>query len=161
MLVELAAKWLHSQRCAVVITEMASSESETPDAIGWRSGSSILIECKASVSDFRADAKKSFRRYPEWGMGCERYFCALAGTLTPEMIPEKWGLLLWNGKRMTVARKPEAQRGEHGARAEIRLLLSAMRRIGAAAPAGISARCYTMETKNRATIGVSDDDQAE
>jgi len=75
-LVEIARNWLWNAKkgpegtgwkhvpCKVVLTELVSG-MEIPDAIGWHSGRSILIECKTSVSDFKADAKKLFRYAPE------------------------------------------------------------------------------------------------
>lgn len=153
LLIEQASKWLQRKGCSVVITDMTHAGPETADAIGWRGKQSIVIECKASVSDFRADSKKCFRRHPEIGMGCLRYFCAMRGLLPPEKMPNKWGLLEWDGRKMMETKKPE-QHPENGAREEISLLLSALRRIGSAAPKGFSVKCYTMESKNRATLGV-------
>ena len=154
LLIEQSAKWLQRRGCSIVITDMAHQGSETPDAIGWygRAGS-IVIECKASLSDFRADAQKSFRRDPARGMGCLRYFCAEKGLLKLEQLPPKWGLLEWDGKKLREAKKAEYHR-ENAAREEISLMMSALRRVAHAAPAGISVRCYTMQSKQRATLGV-------
>ena len=44
--------------CGVVLTDMTSSSSETPDAIGWHNRGSVLIECKVTRSDFKADQRK-------------------------------------------------------------------------------------------------------
>lgn len=153
LLIEHASKWLQRKGCAVVITDMTHGGPETADAIGWRGKQSTVIECKASVADYRADSKKSFRRMPESGMGCLRYFCAMRGMLNPDKLPPKWGLLEWDGKKMRETKKPEHNR-ENGAREEISLLLSALRRIAGDAPKGFSVKCYTMESKNRATLGV-------
>lgn len=153
LLIEQAAKWLQRKPCAVVITDMAHGGAETADAIGWRGKQSIVIECKASLSDFRADSHKSFRRRPETGMGCLRYFCVMRGLISPDKLPPKWGLLEWDGKRMRETKKAAPHR-DNAAREEISLLLSALRRIGSNAPKGYSVKCYTMESKNRATLGV-------
>lgn len=154
LLIEQAAKWLERKGCSIVITDMAHQGPETPDAIGWygRAGS-ILIECKASLADFRADAHKCFRRDPERGMGCQRYFCALRGLLSPDKLPPKWGLLEFDGKKLRETKKAEHHR-ENDPREEISLLMSAMRRIGHQAPKGISVKCYSMESKQRATLGI-------
>jgi hypothetical protein len=152
VLIDEAARWLR-RKCALVITDMAHI-GETADAIGWRGTYSILIECKASVSDFKADARKYFRRYPENGMGCTRYFCTMRGLLNPERLPEKWGLLEWDGKKMRETRKPEIHPGNNP-RAEISVLISALRRIGANATKGVSVRCYTYHTLDRATLSVA------
>ncbi len=37
---------------------------------------------------------------------------------------------------------------------EIDILLSCLRRIGHTAPKGVSIRCYTIESKNTATLGL-------
>ena len=55
--------------CSVIISEMVSMSSEQPDVIGFNNSQSILIECKTSRSDFRADKKKHFRIKPDIGMG--------------------------------------------------------------------------------------------
>jgi len=153
LLIDQAAKWLRRQGCAIVITDMAHQGPEIPDAIGWRGRFAILVECKASLADFRADAKKPFRQEPSRGLGTHRYYCAPRGLLRTDILPPQWGLLEWDGRSMWVSRKAEIQRHEEGAREEIQLLISAMRRIAGDAPKGISVKCYTFETKNRATLG--------
>lgn len=150
-LVELAAAWLR-KRCAVVITELVTTR-ETPDAIGWNGLLSILVECKASYADFKADGSKIFRRVPELGMGMKRYMLAPAGVIPEEEIPAEWGLLEWDGKRVRMRKESGAHEGN--TKAEIGLLLSAVRRIGATAPKGVSVRFYTYETKNTATLGMA------
>lgn len=153
-LVIAGAAWLQKKKFPLIITEMAHSGAETPDAIGWRGGHSTLIECKVSRADFLADQKKSFRRRPEDGMGCTRYFCTLRSLIRTEELPDGWGLLEWDGQRL-LERVKAAHRCKRGnAREEVRLLLSAIRRIGHQAPKGVSVRCYDYETKNRATIGL-------
>lgn len=152
LLIEEAAKWLR-KKCSVIITDMATSNSETADAIGWQGWASTLIECKASRSDFLADAKKQFRQMPENGMGLYRYYCALRGVIKLEELPEKWGLLEWDGKKLRCLKTAEHFL-EYNLRNELALMNSALRRVGAVCPAGVSVKCYTFETKNRATLGV-------
>lgn len=155
LLIEHAAKWLQKKGCAVVITDMSHGGAETADAIGWRGRFSILVECKASRADFLADARKSFRRFPPQGMGAKRYFCTMRGLLKPEELPSGWGLLEWDGRKLRIAKEADHQSHEPGAREEISLLLSAMRRLAGEKPAGVSVRCYTFESKNRATLGLA------
>ncbi len=152
MLVEAAAAWLRS-RCSVVITEMSHLESETPDAIGWRSRESILIECKASRADYLADRWKPFRRDPERGMGHTRYYCAPAGMLKPEELPEGWGLLELRAGRLRVAKQPAKKGLRANQGAEITLLLSALRRIGQT----VSPRAFTADCQPRAMPGTADE----
>lgn len=156
-LITLAAKWLEKKGCALVITDMTHGGPETPDAIGFHPFKSTLIECKASRSDFLADAKKAFRVMPERGMGSYRYYCAPKGMLKPDELPANWGLLECEDKAIRETKKPERFH-EWGKDQELCLMLSAMRRIGHNAPKGYSVKCYTLETKNRATIGISADE---
>lgn len=75
-LVECARTWLLSAKgCNPVFTEKGSSKSgEIPDAIGWTGQESIIVECKASECDLRADVKKIFRPNSHMGMGDLRYY---------------------------------------------------------------------------------------
>lgn len=153
-LIAQAARWLEKKGHVVVITDMTHGGGETADAIGWHGHRSTLIEVKVSRPDFFADAQKCFRRMPDRGMGGVRYYCTPRGLLAPDEVPPKWGLLEWDGKRLVTVLKPEtfAPRGYH---IEIGLLVSALRRVAKDAPAGVSVKCYTYETKNRATLGVA------
>lgn len=151
-LVAEAARWL-CNRCAVVLTELVTS-GEVPDAIGWRSGLSILVECKTSRADFMADSKKPFRQHPAMGIGHYRYFLAPDGLIAVEELPPRWGLLeLVEGRGVRVSRKPELF-DEVNTSHEIDILLSTLRRIGHSAPAGVSIKCYTIQTGNTATLHV-------
>jgi len=112
-LVERAAKWLrNSQRCRVVATELHAGDTlEIPDAIGWKyDGTSILVECKVSVSDFKHDKYKEARKAAaELGVGKIRvYFVSkeVAKYLQPKDIPEGWGLYVVGAKQ--VRKKVEA-----------------------------------------------------
>lgn len=70
-----------------------TKHGEQPDAIGFRSGTSLLIECKTSRSDFLADKKKRFRKDPSKGMGDWRFMLTPKGLVTVEELPAGWGLL--------------------------------------------------------------------
>lgn len=95
-LVAVAAAQLKRWRCLPICTEMVTNNiyGEIPDAIGWTSRASILIECKASRSDFLADLKKVFRvDLPEGGMGDFRFYFTNPGVVTSETdIPPGWGV---------------------------------------------------------------------
>ncbi|HEU4340032.1 MAG TPA: hypothetical protein VFU31_00530 [Candidatus Binatia bacterium] len=152
-LVELAAKWLRKKKHTVVITELATI-GENPDAIGWRGSHSTLIECKTSRADFFADKDKAFRRESWMGMGCHRYFLTMPGVIRLTEIPVKWGLLEVTGRGVRMVHE-SAYFSETNHRQEISILLSTLRRIGKNAPKGTSIRHYTIETKNRATVGTA------
>lgn len=120
-LVQRAVRWLSgTRRCNPVYAGNASC-SEIPDAIGWSScwkwKGSTVIECKASLSDFRADAKKWMGcRDSRWGstyklktlrwtdeqaaqagyevitlprMGDFRFFLCPEGLVSPAMVEEQ------------------------------------------------------------------------
>ncbi len=87
----IAEKWL-LKHCGFAFRELATC-GEIPDAIGFRSDSSIMIECKATRSDFLADKKKYFRRRPQHGVGKFRFFMCPKDLIKKEELPEKWGLL--------------------------------------------------------------------
>ena len=89
-----AESWLNKINCKVVIRDpFRCSTREQPDAIGWRDGVSILIECKASRADFLSDKNKPFRSDPESGMGDWRFYLCPKDVIRPEDLPPGWGLL--------------------------------------------------------------------
>jgi len=139
-LVRIANRWLISYRkCGAVITELVTLGIETPDAIGFRDGTSILIECKISRADFLADAKKIFSRYPMMGMGTYRFYLCPAGIINVQDLPEKWGLIWVTDKGKTrVQTGPKGnvwsiqqnyRFDEKNHEAEQILLVSALRRL--------------------------------
>jgi hypothetical protein len=131
---------------------MVTAGPETPDAIGFKSFESILIEVKVSRGDFLRDAKKRHRQDGE-GMGDLRYYMAPAGMIKSEEVPAGWGLLeVIEGR---VRERLEAPRRKARKDHEVALLVSALRRIGQAPPPGISVKCYTIETERRATISIA------
>lgn len=138
-LVQVAVKWLVKKGCGVVFDDAmrtAVVTGEQPDAIGWRDGLCILVECKASRADFLADAGKPFRSRPEEGLGDWRFYLAPPDVISPEDLPEGWGLLHCPAPRRIIevtgvpgncdwhrGRKFESNRD-----AEVQLMYSALRR---------------------------------
>jgi len=93
-LVARAERWLRgTMRCRVVLAEFAFLGPEIPDAIGWTSRYSYLVECKATRADFFHDAKKRVRQFPEYGMGDYRVFMTPPGLVTIDEVPAGWGLV--------------------------------------------------------------------
>jgi hypothetical protein len=94
-LVDVAYQWLRDYRSCLLFTKEfgAGTMHEIPDAIGFKMNNSILVECKISRSDFKADEKKVVRRYDQWAMGQERWFLVPKGLVTANEIPADWGLL--------------------------------------------------------------------
>jgi hypothetical protein len=71
-----------------------TSTGEQPDALGFRSGTSCLIEVKVSRADFLSDRKKKFRKNPELGVGNWRFYLTPPGVIEIDDLPEGWGLLV-------------------------------------------------------------------
>ena len=80
---------------------------EMPDAWATNGSTSTVIEVKTSVADFRNDRKKYCRSQQAekagHTLGNYRYYLCpeeIAETLKAE-LPDKWGLLTWNGKKVS------------------------------------------------------------
>jgi len=95
-----AERWLRQSGCGVTAIDLATAAGEQPDVIGWRYGLTALCEVKISRGDFLADRKKPWRARPELGMGDWRFYVAPSGLLRAEDMPEGWGLLEFDGKRL-------------------------------------------------------------
>ena len=130
-LVRRAVRWLFGTKgCAVVVAERATCWSgEIPDALGWTSDTtSILVECKASIDDFHADRQKPWRRIPEIGVGCYRWYLSNPGIIDParHTLPQFWGLLVAKRKTISVVR-PAVRHLKCHYKREMRLLMYAPR----------------------------------
>lgn len=130
-LVDLAVRWLRRYRCGVVLSEQACVSGEMPDAIGWkRTCHSVLVECKVSRPDFLADREKPFRRKPELGVGCERYYLVPRKLIYIDELPTGWGLLEVHGRELELVKAAAKNlRGEKGFGYEMNLLLASLRRV--------------------------------
>jgi hypothetical protein len=128
VLVARAARWLTStRRCCPVLTELNTRAWEIPDAIGWHGDSSILVECKVSRADLLANAEKPHMR-GERGMGNERFFLTPPSLVQDgESLPEGWGLLEYDGLRVSVRRPAVRRASDDGS--EISMLCSCLRRV--------------------------------
>ena len=129
-LVRRMANWLkYTKRMTVVISELSTQSGETPDVIGWVGSlaGSVLIECKISKSDFRADSKKWFRRHEEYGIGDQRYIAAPKGLLQINEIPDGWGFLEAGNRSIREIRPAESKQANK--RSECVILMSALRRL--------------------------------
>lgn len=101
-LVAIAARWLRNTKgCGVVLTEHSAGR-EFPDAMGWKTGFSQLVECKVSRADFFADRRKPTRAHPDVRPAWHCWYLTPAHLVTQFEIPDGWGLLWWTGKRVTV-----------------------------------------------------------
>src|SRR5262249_50636108 len=130
-LIKLAERWLRHYGCHIVLTEQTASSGEVPDVIGWKKKSrSVVLECKATRSDFFVDRNKAVRCRAETSMGTERYFFVPKGLVRREELPEGWGLLEVSpsGVVMTLA-SSSRKRNVPGVLAEMELLLASLRRV--------------------------------
>lgn len=141
-LVKHAELWLlKSKGCAFALTELVTYAGETPDAIGWKGNHTLLVECKASRSDFLSDKKKRFRRDPAQGMGAFRFFMCPHGLIEPHELPDKWGLVwVWSNGNKKQIKGPKGNTfsgpgiedyyfSERAFRNETLMLVSALRRL--------------------------------
>ncbi len=124
-LVSLGIRWL-KRRCSIVFFEFATTGNESPDIIGWGSGFSTLVECKASKADFLRDAKKLTRKHPYLGMGQHRYYLCPWGLIETQELPKGWGLLWVRNNRVSI--KWVSDYHEINQTGEIRFLVSMLRR---------------------------------
>jgi len=123
----MGVRWLGRQ-CSIVLYEFAAAAEESPDVIGWASGTgSVLIECKLSRADFLRDAKKSVRKNPRDGMGQRRYYLCPADVIQVKDLPPKWGLL-WAGRGGVIIKREARGHPERNLLAEVRFLSSMLRR---------------------------------
>jgi Holliday junction resolvase len=165
-LVELGRNWLirpfyttapyGHYGCSVVLTELSAATygAEIPDVLGFCPNKSVLIECKASLADFRADQKKPFRIVGENALGLLRWYLAPRGLIPIEEIPGKWGLLeVLQGRSIIATKKAEPQ--SRGYESEMACLLSLLRRLNISTDDHVAIKRYSIKSRiNRATFFV-------
>lgn len=117
-LVDIGAVWLHKKasniyyRCQFVCKEFnAQGTNEIPDIFGLRPNNNVLIEVKVSRSDFLHDFKKDGRNDEKLQLGNYRFYLVPKNLVKPDEIPNKWGLLEFDGKDIEMAKKPEKVEG--------------------------------------------------
>ena len=142
--------------CPIIISELVAytPSNEIPDVLGWSGPTSILIECKTSLSDFKADLKKSFRRdyYDDvvgYAIGNQRWYMAEKGIIPVELVPEKWGLLEIYNRKIYIT-KPSQDFNSHKP-SEVMILISLLRRLDIKSE-NVSIKTYYKDTKNNATV---------
>lgn len=124
-----AVRWLtRTRKCSVVLSELTSAAFETPDAIGWKSGISCLVECKTSRSDFLANARKPCI-LGERAVGEFRYFLCIPELITLSDLTDSNYGLLWLKEDGRIRLIKEAVFCGTNHHAEILMLTSALRRV--------------------------------
>lgn len=142
-LVTLAAKWMRSRRYPIVLEDVRTlATTEQPDVIGWKIGGrergrSCLVECKASLEDYRRDAQKPFRRVSERGMGILRWYAtttSYANVVAEDIVhrgPEvgRWGVVAFDARKRPTIILNAQPFAMHNVSEENCLLLTAIRRV--------------------------------
>ena len=136
--VSRSEKWLKNTiRCRVILCEFCANTAwyETPDAIGWIAGKTILVECKTSRADFFADQKKPFRNQSKLpkSLGNWRFYVTAPGLIGTHEIPDNWGLYEVRGRSVIHAGGVEYSNAgkapfESDERGEVAMLVSALSR---------------------------------
>lgn len=129
-----ASKYLKNQgiqpfhRCSYVVCELERL-GECPDAFGFGSCTTQLIEVKVSRSDFLSDKNKFWRKFPEFGLGKYRSYLCPEGVINESDLPENWGLLWVDDKgKIIKVKQAEPQKNNH--EQELMLITSILRREG-------------------------------
>jgi hypothetical protein len=127
---KLAVRWLTtSKKCTVVLSEIVSHATQIPDAIGWQTERSTLVECKVSRSDFFRDKEKCHQRVNATP-GMKRFYLTPPGLLHIEDLPDGWGLLEARENYVKMIRDSECFAMTNRAMSdEIAMLVSALRRV--------------------------------
>lgn len=133
-LVRVAERWLrNTKRCGVVLTEHVGGH-EVPDAMGWKGGTSYLVECKVSRADFFADRRKTSRYQPQFRPAVHCWYLVPFGLVTADELLPGWGLLEYDGQRVRVrvdAPQTADDRESHLLRSEVYRLYCEVRRYQA------------------------------
>ncbi|AET95362.1 hypothetical protein BYI23_E002010 (plasmid) [Burkholderia sp. YI23] len=106
-LVRLGASWVRRQGFGVVATEISVTGCrEQPDVIAFRQQCSVIIEAKASRTDFLADSRKPERNHERTGLGVYRFYICPPNVIAIADLPDGWGLLHVDGKKVTEVVRP-------------------------------------------------------
>lgn len=145
-LVLRACRWLEkTERCTRVFAEVQTLNlSEFPDAIGYNTrGETVVVEAKASVSDFKRDASKEWkRRAKAWesappgeasssqpiGMGAWRYYIMPREMVPLDAIPECHGVLWVSDKGKVFRMRKAPHRPLRDVNSEISILCTMLQR---------------------------------
>lgn len=85
--------------------ELVCYGTELADVYATNRCTSTVIEVKTTHSDFINDKKKYARSEQaekcKQQLGNYRYYLCPEGVIKPDELPEGWGLLTWNGKKIS------------------------------------------------------------
>lgn len=116
-----------------VAVELCTWDCENTDVWGLGNfNDSAVIEVKVSHSDFLADKKKFCRSDQaeklKYQAGRVRWYLCPEGVIKKEELPEKWGLLYWDGKKVYPVVAPKEY--QNTSWADMQILTSILRREG-------------------------------
>lgn len=113
-----------------VAVELCTADTESPDVWGLSAWDTAVIEVKVSHADFLADQKKWWRGEEAEKVGYQagnlRWYLCPEGIIKPEELPDKWGLLYWDGKNITPIIAPK--QFDNTGMADMKILASILRR---------------------------------
>lgn len=136
----LGAKFLKSRKSAepwetpnkYVVVELVTLTAENPDIWATNGYHTTLVEVKTSHADFLADKKKWIRseeaEIADKCLGNYRYYLCPEGVISENEIPDKWGLLVYDGRRITKVKSAKYQKSSTDA--ELLVVTSIMSRCG-------------------------------
>ncbi len=136
----IGAKFLKSRKSAepwecankYVAVELVTLTAENPDIWATNGYHTTLVEVKTSHADFLADQKKWVRseeaQKADMCLGNFRYYLCPKGLISEDELPDKWGLLEFDGKTITKVKRATYQKSSTDS--ELLVLTSIMRRCG-------------------------------
>ncbi len=135
----LGAKFLKNRKNAepwrtpnkYVAVELICAGAENPDVWATNGFDTTLIEVKTSHVDFIKDQKK-FARSREakiggFQIGNYKYYLCPAGVIKEEELPDNWGLLYWDG--LKISKVKQADRVKSNSEYELAIMTSIMTRL--------------------------------
>lgn len=138
-LCKLGGKYLKSRKNAepwitpykYVAVELVTLAAELPDVWATNGCDTAIIEVKTNHSDFLADQRKWIRQegfaQDKCRIGNYRYYLCPIGVIKEEELPENWGLLVWDRKK--IHKVKQAVRVDTYAYGELLMTTSIMSRI--------------------------------
>lgn len=121
----------YNRPCMYSTVELVCMGAELTDVWGTTGDCTVLIEVKTSHSDFIADKRKYARSKIAEDLnhqiGNYRYYLCPEGVISEEELPDNWGLLVYDGKKIHKVKM--ATKVESSLPMELMLITSIMSRI--------------------------------
>lgn len=121
----------YNRPCMYSTVELVCMGAELTDVWGTTGDCTVLIEVKTSRADFLADKRKYARSKVaeelKHQIGNYRYYLCPEGCINKDDLPENWGLLVYDGKK--IHKEVMANKVESSLPMELMLITSIMSRI--------------------------------